>query len=137
MVNTTLSGRCFCGEVQFEVTGQPLPWLLPLRLLPDVVGGPGERVQPLEPRVAEGDARCPKHRHVQQDPAELRKWCKNCGGHLFTDHPHWKLIDIYAAVLPQLKFEPGVHVHYQGTVLPIHDGKRSSKTFRRKWADRV
>src|ERR1700755_958510 len=23
MVNTALTGRCFCGEVQFEVTGQP------------------------------------------------------------------------------------------------------------------
>ena len=33
------------------------------------------------------------------------------------------LVDIYAAMLPKLKFEPGVHVHYQETVLPIRDGK--------------
>ena len=56
-----------------------------------------------------------------------RKWCTKCGGHLFTDHPHWKLVDIYAAVLPQLKFEPGVHVHYQETVLHLHDGKPKFK----------
>jgi hypothetical protein len=52
----------------------------------------------------------------------LRKWCKSCGGHLFTEHPHWKLIDVYAATIPRLQFKPGVHVHYQETVLPIKDG---------------
>jgi hypothetical protein len=51
-----------------------------------------------------------------------RKWCTSCGGHLFTDHPPWKLVDIYAATIPELSFKPGIHVHYQETVLRIHDG---------------
>ena len=33
-------------------------------------------------------------------PQSERKWCKQCGGHLFTDHPGWSLVDIYAAVIP-------------------------------------
>jgi hypothetical protein len=37
------------------------------------------------------------------------------------------LVDIYAAMLPSLSFEPGVHVHYQETVLPIRDGKTKFK----------
>ncbi len=37
------------------------------------------------------------------------------------------LVDIYAAMLPQLKFAPGVHVNYQETVLHIHDGKPKMK----------
>ena len=45
-----------------------------------------------------------------------------CGGHLFTEHPTMGLVDIYAAVLPQLKFEPALHVNYQETVLRIKDG---------------
>jgi hypothetical protein len=32
------------------------------------------------------------------------------------------LIDIYAAAIPGFPFRPGVHVHYQETVLPMHDG---------------
>ncbi|MNF07453.1 hypothetical protein D3C80_2076350 [compost metagenome] len=32
------------------------------------------------------------------------------------------LIDVYAAVIPDLAFLPGVHVHYQETVLHIKDG---------------
>ncbi|MNX49994.1 hypothetical protein D3C86_806090 [compost metagenome] len=32
------------------------------------------------------------------------------------------LIDVYAAVIPDLAYSPGVHVHYQETVLRIKDG---------------
>jgi hypothetical protein len=52
----------------------------------------------------------------------MRKWCKTCGGHLFTDHPGWKLTDVYAAILPTFSFKPGLHVFYEETVLHVHDG---------------
>ena len=55
-------------------------------------------------------------------PRSYRKWCKSCGGHIFTEHPEWGLTDVYAAVIPELQFKAGVHVHYQETVLPIKDG---------------
>ena len=42
---------------------------------------------------------------------------------MFTEHPTMGLVDIYAAVLPQLKFEPALHVNYQETVLRIRDGR--------------
>jgi hypothetical protein len=51
-----------------------------------------------------------------------RKWCKSCGGHLFTDHPPWELTDVYVATIPEFPFKPGVHVNYQETVLHMHDG---------------
>jgi hypothetical protein len=51
-----------------------------------------------------------------------RKFCKSCGGHLFTDHPGWNLVDVYAAVIPTYAFAPKVHVHYVSTVLPMKDG---------------
>ena len=46
-----------------------------------------------------------------------------------TTHPLWSLIDVYAAILPSLKFEPGVHVNYAETVLPIKDGLPKLKDF--------
>ncbi len=55
-------------------------------------------------------------------PGSARKWCKTCGGHVLTEHPGMGLTDVYAAILPDLRFEPGVHVHYQESVLPIRDG---------------
>lgn len=51
-----------------------------------------------------------------------RKWCKRCGGHLYTEHPGWKVTDVYAATLPELAFKPGIHVNYQEPVLRIRDG---------------
>jgi hypothetical protein len=32
------------------------------------------------------------------------------------------VIDVYAATIPGLRFEPGVHVNYAETVLRMHDG---------------
>jgi hypothetical protein len=55
-------------------------------------------------------------------PISHRKWCTKCGGHLFTDHPTMGLVDIYAAMIPRLKYSPALHVNYQETVLRIHDG---------------
>jgi len=57
----------------------------------------------------------------------LRKWCKICGGHLFTDHPLWKLTDVSAAIIPSLLFKPALHVNYQETVLPMKDGLPKQK----------
>jgi len=55
-------------------------------------------------------------------PISYRKWCKTCGGHVFTDHPGMKLVDVYAAVIPDFPYQPGIHVNYQETKLHIKDG---------------
>ena len=39
-----------------------------------------------------------------------------------TDHPGGDFTDVYAAILPSVAFEPGLHVHYESTVLRIKDG---------------
>ena len=55
-------------------------------------------------------------------PNSYRKWCKTCGGHVFTEHPGMGLIDVYAATIPGFPYQPAPHVHYQETVLHIKDG---------------
>jgi hypothetical protein len=55
-------------------------------------------------------------------PNSYRKWCKLCGGHIFTDHPPMGLVDVYAAVIPDLPFKPALHVFYGESRLPIKDG---------------
>jgi hypothetical protein len=51
-----------------------------------------------------------------------RVWCKKCGGHLYTDHPQMKLVDVPSAVIGDFIFRPGFHVHYQESVHPMNDG---------------
>ena len=67
-----------------------------------------------------------------KNPRSYRKWCTSCGGHVFTEHPEWGLTDVYAAVIPELPFKAGVHVHYQETVLPIKDGVTKLKDLPRE-----
>jgi hypothetical protein len=51
-----------------------------------------------------------------------RKFCTKCGGHLMTDHPGMGLVDVFSAMLPELEFKPGLHVHYGEKALSIADG---------------
>jgi hypothetical protein len=62
-------------------------------------------------------------------PVSERQYCARCGGHLMTNHPTFGLVDVFAATIPTLKFEPGVHVNYAETVLPIRDGLPKMKDF--------
>jgi hypothetical protein len=54
--------------------------------------------------------------------SSYRQFCRTCGGHLMTAHPTLDIVDVYAATLPTLKFVPELHVHYQESVLELHDG---------------
>ena len=119
----TYQGSCFCGAVGVSVTGEPAAmgychcescrsWsAAPLNAFSlwkvDAV------------KVTRGADQIGTY---QKTPRSLRKWCKSCGGHLFTEHPHWALIDVYAATIPEFPFKAGVHVNYQETRLHIHDG---------------
>jgi len=49
-----------------------------------------------------------------------------------THHPGLQLIDVYAALLPELSFEPKVHVHYGEKVLTLKDGLPKFKDFPRE-----
>jgi hypothetical protein len=72
-------GRCFCGAVEFTVSGEP---------------------------VAMGYCHCESCRHWSAGPT-----------------------DVFAAMLPGLKFQPAVHVNYQEAVLRIKDGLPKMKDF--------
>jgi hypothetical protein len=114
---------CFCGAVEFTVSGEP-----------EAMGychcascrhwsaGPVNAFslwKPAAVKVTKGGSNIGTY---NKTPISSRKWCKSCGGHIFTDHPTMGLVDVYAAMLPKMKFKPALHVHYQETVLPIKDG---------------
>ena len=124
----TYRGACFCGEVQFQVTGEPAGMgYCHCESCRHWSAGPVNAFtlwNPQSLKITHGEGSIGA---FNKTPRSYRKWCKQCGGHLFTDHPQWNLVDIYAAMIPGLKFSPGVHVHYQETVLHIHDGKPKMK----------
>ena len=116
-------GSCFCGAVRFVVTGEPAAMgYCHCESCRHWSAGPVNAFTLWKPdsvRITQGADRIGTY---SKTPRSYRKWCKTCGGHLFTEHPGMGLTDVYAAVIPQLQFKAGVHVHYQESVLPIRDG---------------
>lgn len=119
----THSGNCFCGAVEFTVSGEPAAMgYCHCASCRHWSAGPVNAFSLWAPdalRVTRGAEHIGTY---NKTPISFRKWCRQCGGHLFTDHPTMGLVDVYAAMLPSLAFAPGVHVHYQETVLRMHDG---------------
>jgi len=72
MANNIHNGSCFCGEVKFEVSGQPARnGILSLRILPSLVRRTRQRVYVMEARGTENHSwRC-QHRYLQQDADQL------------------------------------------------------------------
>jgi hypothetical protein len=127
---TTHSGSCFCGSVKLEASGVPEAMgYCHCRSCRSWSGGPVNAFslwRPAAVRITEGE------RHVAtyvKSPLSERKYCSKCGGHLMTNHPTLKLVDVFTATIPTLEFNPGVHVNYAETVLPIRDGLPKLKDF--------
>ncbi|WP_291985631.1 GFA family protein [Candidatus Accumulibacter sp. ACC007] len=119
----THSGSCFCGAVQFAVTGDPLAMgYCHCQSCRHWSAGPVNAFTLWKPEAVQLISGAEHIGTYNKTPNSDRKWCRKCGGHLFTEHPGMKLTDVYAATIPALPFHAGVHVHYQESVLSIHDG---------------
>ncbi len=128
--NNTYKGSCFCGAVQMTVTGDPvLMGYCHCDSCRHWSAGPVNAFTLWKPdavKVTKGEGNIGTY---NKTPHSFRKWCKTCGGHLFTDHPTMGLTDVYAATIPDLQFKPAVHVNYQETVLHMKDGLPKFKDF--------
>jgi len=123
-------GRCFCGDVQFTLNGEPeamaychcdscRKWS----------AGPVSAFTLWKPNTVKITKGLDSIAGFDKNPlsgdkavVSNRVWCKTCGGHVYTDHPTMGLIDVPAVVIDNLEFIPGFHVHYQETVHAIKDG---------------
>ncbi|MDP6487511.1 MAG: GFA family protein [SAR324 cluster bacterium] len=116
-------GSCFCGAVEFTVSGEPAGMgYCHCDSCRHWSAGPVNAFTLWSPEAVKITQGADNIGTYNKTPQSSRKWCKTCGGHLLTEHPEMGLIDVYAAVLPQLPFQPGVHVNYQESVLHVRDG---------------
>ena len=119
----TYAGRCFCGAVQFNVTGEPAAMgYCHCDSCRSWAAAPVNAFTLWKPEAVKV-TRGAEHIHsYSKAPESHRKSCKVCGGHLYTDHPLWGVIDVYAASIPDFPYRAGLHVNYQETRLRMKDG---------------
>jgi hypothetical protein len=126
----THDGSCFCGAVQLTVSGEPAAMgYCHCESCRHWSAGPVNAFTLWKPEAVQITRGADNIGSYNQSPNSYRKWCKTCGGHVFTDHPGMGLIDVYAAVIPQFPFRPAVHVNYQEATLRIRDGLPKLKDF--------
>jgi hypothetical protein len=120
---TTYPGSCFCGAVQLTVTGEPVAMgYCHCESCRHWSAGPVNAFTLWHPDAVRVTRGADNLGSYNKTPQSTRKWCRTCGGHVFTEHPGLGLTDVYAAVIPDFPYQPGIHVHYQETRLPIRDG---------------
>lgn len=125
-----VKGQCFCGSVRFTISGEPLTMgYCHCKSCRHWIAGPLNSLILWKTdalTVTKG-----KHLIGISDKTRIscRKFCMRCGGHIFSDHPPMGLVDVYASVIPALKFRPAVHVNYSQKVLTVNDGLPKMKDF--------
>jgi len=121
--STSYRGSCFCGSVEIEARGAPAAMgYCHCESCRHWSAGPVNAFSlwaPSAVSVTRGSEHVGTYAKTENSH---RKWCRKCGGHLMTDHPGMGLIDVYAALLPDLDFQPAVHVFYAESVLRMQDG---------------
>ncbi len=123
-------GSCFCGAVQFTVTGEPVAMgYCHCESCRHWSAGPVNAFTLWKPETVQVIQGADNIGTYSKTPQSHRKWCKSCGGHIFTEHPALGLTDVYTAVIPSFPYKAGVHVNYQEAVLRIHDGIPKLKDF--------
>jgi hypothetical protein len=123
-------GKCFCGTVELQVTGAPEAMgYCHCESCRSWSAGPVNAFTLWQPGAVKLTRGAEQVGTYHKTDNSHRQFCKVCGGHLMTTHPAMGLIDVYAATIPSLKFEPAVHVNYAETVLHIKDGLPKLKDF--------
>ena len=132
------AGKCFCGAVEVKVEGDPEAMgYCHCNSCRSWSAGPINAFPLWKPDAVTVTRGAGHVKTYQKTEMSQRQYCDQCGGHLMTNHPTRRLVDVYAATILSSPFEPELHAFYSETVLPIRDGLPKLEDFPRSWAARA
>jgi hypothetical protein len=119
----TFQGSCFCGAVHIAVSGEPVAMgYCHCDSCRSWSAAPVNAFTLWKPESVHVTQGADQVLTYNKTPKSYRKSCKVCGGHLYTDHPLWGVVDVYAASIPDYPYRAALHVNYAETKLPMKDG---------------
>jgi hypothetical protein len=123
MTTASHRGRCSCGAVEIEATGEPAvmgfchcescrSWLAaPVH---------GFMLWPqANVKVVKGADQLGLYKKTENSH---RQFCRSCGAAVLVGHPGLGLTDVMSVRLPSFAFRPALHVHYGEKVISMRDG---------------
>lgn len=119
----TIEGQCFCGKLAIRVTGTPEG--MGYCHCTDCRAWSASPVnaftlwKPEQVEITSGEDALATYAKTDRSH---RQFCSRCGGHVLTQHPGMGLVDVFAAVIPDVAFRPALHIHYRERALAIPDG---------------
>src|ERR1700732_1617582 len=97
---TTYKGKCFCGAVHLEVSGEPEAMgYCHCNSCRSWSGGPVNAFSLWKPEAVRITSGAEHVAMFQKTEVSQRQYCAKCGGHLMTNHPPLGLVDVFAATL--------------------------------------
>ena len=118
-----MKGKCFCGAVEFEVNGDAaVQGYCHCDDCAEWAGAPINAFSlfPLgSVTVTRGEDNIGTYNKTDNS---FRKFCKTCGGHLYSDHPPFNMVDVYHNVVPDMEHKPALHVFYGLKTVSVKDG---------------
>lgn len=114
---------CFCGAVEVEVTGKPV--FAGYCHCADCQAWSAAPINAFSlwksdsVRITKGEAELGTFNKTEHS---YRKFCRRCGGHVMTEHPRMRLIDVYANLLKGYRHQPTLHANYASKMVSVRDG---------------
>ena len=126
----TYKGSCFCGGVEIEARGAPEAMgYCHCGSCRSYSGAPVTAFTLWKAGDVAVTRGADRLANFNKTDFSGRRYCADCGGHVMVDHPSLGMIDVHAATIPDLAFQPAVHLHYQESVLPMKDGLPKFRDF--------
>jgi len=86
--NADYSGKCFCGAVELRVSGAPVAMgYCHCASCRSWSAGPVNAFALWKPEAVKVTKGADQVGTYHKTDKSHRKWCRRCGGHLYTEHP--------------------------------------------------
>lgn len=122
-MGNTYKGTCFCGAVEFNVTGAPA--VMAYCHCGDCAAWAAAPINsfglwpPGEVRITKGENKISTFNKTE---STFRKFCSTCGGHVLTELRSMNFVEVYPNIVPGLVHKPTLHVHYALKTVSVRDG---------------
>ena len=122
-MSETHSGACFCGAVKIELTGAPnMMGYCHCTDCAEWAGAPVNAFSLWPPENVKVTAGEDKLASYARTPASHRKFCRECGGHVLSEHPELGMTDVYLNIVPTLSHQGSMHIFYGEKTMSVPDG---------------